>query len=283
MKAVKTFSIVPALPDKLKPLLKIAYNIWWTWSTEAVELFRRIDREKWRETGHNPIALLGSLDQKTLRELEESESFLEHLNYVYKNLTEYMSEKTWYDSHAAEEENFRIAYFSAEFGLHESLPMYSGGLGILAGDHLKSASELGLPLVGVGIAYTEGYFNQVLNEDGWQFERYPVNDFYNMPIQLQRKENGEVILIEIDYPDGKALARIWKQIVGRVPLYLLDTNISANPKHLQQISSKLYGGDIEMRIRQEILLGIGGVKALGVLGINVDVFHMNEYLLSPQG
>ena len=193
MKAVKTFSIVPALPDRLKPLLKIAYNIWWTWSTEAVELFRRIDREKWRETGHNPIALLGSLDQKTLRELEESESFLEHLNYVYKNLTEYMSEKTWYDSHAAEEENFRIAYFSAEFGLHESLPMYSGGLGILAGDHLKSASELGLPLVGMGIAYTEGYFNQVLNEDGWQFERYPVNDFYNMSIQLQRKDNGELI------------------------------------------------------------------------------------------
>ncbi|MBN1521700.1 MAG: alpha-glucan family phosphorylase [Candidatus Aureabacteria bacterium] len=276
MRAVRTFSIIPSLPERLKPLLEIAYNLWWTWNSDAVELFRRVNRELWREKNHNPIALLGSLKQETINELLESESFLEHLDSVTQELKEYMSEKTWYDNTINNREKFRIAYFSAEFGLHESLPMYSGGLGVLAGDHLKSASELGLPLVGVGIAYTNGYFNQILKEDGWQFERYPVNDFYNMPIQLQRRENGDVILIEVEYPEGKAYAQIWKLTVGRVPLFLLDTNIPKNPESMREISSKLYGGDIEMRIRQEILLGIGGVKALRALEIEASVFHMNE-------
>lgn len=276
MKAVKSFSIIPALPDKLKPLLEIGYNLWWSWNTDSVELFRRINREKWREKNHNPIALLGSLNSEQINELLESESFLDHLDNVYSELKEYMQEKTWYNSVIKEKEDFRIAYFSAEFGLHESLPMYSGGLGILAGDHLKSASELGLPLVGVGIAYKNGYFNQHLNEEGWQYESYPVNDFYNIPIELQRNENGDVVLIDIDYPEGKVFAQIWKLNVGRVPLYLLDTNILKNPENMREISSKLYGGDGEMRIRQEILLGIGGVRALRALGINIDIFHMNE-------
>jgi len=173
MALVKKFKVVPNLPDRIKPLLKIASNMWWVWNFEAIELFRRLDVELWREVSHNPIKMLGSISQKLLDEAAASESFLAHMEKVEKELDWHLTRKTWYDENRKGFDNAGIAYFSAEFGIHESLPMYSGGLGMLAGDHLKSASELGLPLVGVGLCYRLGYFHQYLNLDGWQQESFP--------------------------------------------------------------------------------------------------------------
>ena len=163
-----------------------------------------------------------------------------------------------------------------EFGLVKALPIYSGGLGVLAGDHLKSASDLGLPLAGVGLLYQEGYFSQYLNADGWQQERYPLNDFYNMPLHLERNPDGSELRIEVDYPGRKVYARIWRVQVGTVPLYLMDTNIEPNSRYDQDISDQLYGGDKTLRMHQEIMLGIGGVKMLKALGLTVTAYHMNE-------
>ncbi len=268
------FTVVHSLPKELAGLQRIAYNLWWSWEPEAIGLFKRLDPELWRQTRHNPLEVLGSLQQATYESLMADEGFMSHLSQVEERLSEYLSSRTWYERHG--NAGARIAYFSMEFGLHESLPIYSGGLGILAGDHLKSASDLGLPLVGVGLLYRQGYFRQYLNLEGWQQEIYPENDFYNLPLHQEKDREGKPLVFYLEYPGRNVLVQVWRVQVGRVSLYLLDTNLEANSPADREITTRLYGGDQEMRIRQEILLGIGGIRALRLLGIEPNVCHMNE-------
>ncbi len=277
MEPLRTFTIIPKLPPNLELLKKIAYNLQWTWNREAIDLFRRMDQDIWDANKHNPVKLLGQIRQDRLESLAEDDGFLAHLKRVAENLENYLNEPTWYQKHFSNKnQDIKIAYFSAEFGLTECMPNYSGGLGILSGDYLKSASDSGLPFVGIGLLYQEGYFHQYLNPDGWQGELYPENDFYNMPIQLQYADDGSPLIIEVDFPERKIYAQIWKVTVGRVDLFLLDTNFSLNNEIDRNITDELYGGDNEMRIQQEILLGIGGMRTLAALGIKPIVFHMNE-------
>jgi starch phosphorylase len=276
MKILRSFSVIPALPRELQPVYKIAKNLWWCWNPEAVELFRRIDRTKWTALNHNPIKLLGEISPARIQELVNNESFMDHVKRVEEDLDAYMEEETWFKQCEDGTCALKVAYFSAEFGLHESTPIYSGGLGVLAGDHLKSASEIGMPLIGVGLLYRQGYFNQYLNIDGWQQEEFRDNDFFTMPLDQQKDDKGKPIIISIMLADGEVFAQIWKLQVGRVPLYLLDTNIEQNSPEHRKLTAQLYGGDMLMRISQEILLGIGGIRALRALGIHFDVCHMNE-------
>jgi glycogen phosphorylase len=276
MANIKKFRVLPYLPETLKPLLKIAQNMAWIWNFEAIELFRRLDKETWREVKHNPIALLGSLSQKVMDDAAISESFIAHMKLVEEELDWHLSKKTWFEENKEGNENLVIAYFSAEFGIHECLPIYSGGLGVLAGDHLKSASELGLPLNGVGLLYKLGYFHQYLNVDGLQQERFPETDFNNIPVRLVKDDKGETIFIKVEYPGRDVFAQIWEVLIGRTKLYLLDTDIDKNTNDDRSITYQLYGGDNEMRVKQEILLGIGGVRALKSVGKQISVYHMNE-------
>ena len=276
MATVRSFTVVPALQDPLSDLETIARNMLWSWDSEFVELFKRIDSNLWYASGHNPVRLLGSIPQAKLDALAENQGFLNQLQRASEKLKSYLNDSTWYDRVCAESDKPTIAYFSAEFGVHECLPIYAGGLGILAGDHLKSASDLGIPLVGVGLLYQKGYFRQYLNIDGWQQEVYVENDFYNMPIELVRKDSGRALTVSVEYPGRCVLARIWSVLIGRVKLYLLDTNLPENSPIDRMITSSLYGGDRELRIRQEIMLGIGGLKALSAMGIHPTVCHMNE-------
>ena len=276
MRNLRKFTVIPALPPRLEALRNIAYNLWWSWDADAIGLFRRLDRELWSRTGQNPVRMLGLVSQEQLERREEDEGFVAHMDRVATALADYMKETTWYDRWHGHEKEMRVAYFSAEYGIAECLPIYSGGLGVLAGDHLKSASDLGLPLVGIGLLYRQGYFRQYLNADGWQQERFPELDFYNMPIEKIRDAEGEPVRVHVYIGERDVTARIWRVQVGRVPLYLLDTNIEANDPRDRDLTSRLYGGDLDMRIRQEILLGIGGSRALHALGIEPTVCHMNE-------
>ena len=288
MRTLRTFVVVPSLPEKLQPLKDIAFNMCWGWDYEAVELFRRLDREIWDDCGHNPVKMLGQLSQERLNAATHDVGFLAHLDRVCNKMQLYIKGPRWYDTLGTPykpedtinpESSTKIApivYFSAEFGLHESLPMYSGGLGILAGDHLKSASDLGLPLIGMGLLYRQGYFQQYLNADGWQQESYPENDFYNMPVTLMLHEDGRPIRFHIKVADRDVVVQIWRINVGRINLYMLDTNLRCNRIEDRQITSQLYGGDSHLRIRQEIVLGIGGFTALKVLNLEPVVCHMNE-------
>jgi starch phosphorylase len=273
---IQKYTVVPKVPERLKPLLDIARNLWWVWSRNAVALFRRVDIDLWDECEHNPVQLLGSLDPERMLALSEDDAFLAHMESVADELKQYLASRTWYSRRQETSGDLEIAYFSAEFGIHECLPLYGGGLGILAGDHLKSSGELGLPLVGVGLCYQQGYNRQYLSSDGWQQELYPDNDFYNMPMTPMRDEDGEDVKIEVQILGRHVVARVWKIQVGRAVLYLLDTNLAVNDPDSRQITARLYGGDLEMRIRQEILLGIGGIRALYRLGHTPDVCHMNE-------
>jgi starch phosphorylase len=277
MRPICTFTIVPSLPTKLERLRDLAYNLWWAWNLEAIDLFRRLDRQLWEDSGHNPVLMLGTIKQERLEEAADDEGFLAQLERVYQRFDRYMKgQNTWYRKHHGTFGEPYIAYFSAEFGLTDCVPNYAGGMGVLAGDHLKAASDLGLPLVGVGLLYQEGYFRQYLNSDGWQQELYPENDFYNMPIQLEQREDGTPLTVQVDYPGRKVTAQVWRAQVGRVPLFLLDTNILVNSQQDQDITDELYGGDLELRIQQEIMLGIGGIRALEAVGIRPTICHMNE-------
>ena len=276
MPTVRSFTVLPELPDQLKDLDYIARNMFWSWNSEFMELFRRIDSNLWSTCGHNPVRLLGSVPQTKLDELAKNQGFLGQLQSASEKLKEYMEEPTWYDKVCSKSTEPAIAYFSAEFGVHECLPIYAGGLGILAGDHLKSASDLGVPLVGVGLLYQKGYFRQYLNVDGWQQEIYVENDVHNMPIELVRSQDGRPLTISVEYPGRCVVAQIWCIYIGRVRLFLLDTNVHENSPIDRMVTSSLYGGDRELRIRQEIMLGIGGLKALSAMGITPTVCHMNE-------
>jgi len=276
MRPLRTFTIEPSLPEALQPLLEIAYNLRWSWHGDALELFRRLDSTGWEACYHNPVALLGRISQQRLNEMADDEGFRAHMERVYKDLQDYRSRPGWWSKTYGPSDQPIVAYFSAEYGITESLPIYSGGLGVLAGDHIKSASELGLPLVGVGLLYQQGYFRQRLNADGWQLELYPRNDFHNMPVRLVRSRDGTPLSIEVGMAGREVRARVWNCQVGRIPLYMLDTNVPENTPEDRQITSQLYGGDQEMRIRQEIVLGIGGVRMLTALGLAPKAFHMNE-------
>ncbi len=276
MPTISRFTVVPKLPEPLEPLRAIAYNFAWCWEPEAIALFFRIDPDMWVKTNQNPIRLLGAVSQARLEELAADDSFCSHLARVQDIMKRYIEAESWTDRNPNVPHEFQIAYLSLEFGVHESLSVYSGGLGLLAGDHLKSASDLGLPLVGVGLLYREGYHSQYLNADGWQQERYPRNDFYNMGVTLVRGEDGKPLLIPVEYPQRTVQARVWLVNVGRVPLYMLDCDFDANDPSDRQMTARLYGGDPDMRIRQEILLGFGAVRLLHALNIWPSVFHMNE-------
>ena len=289
MPKVRNFTVLPALPDSLKDLEIIARNMFWSWNPEFVELFRRIDSNLWTACGHNPVKLLGNVSQECLETLAENQGFLCELQRAVEKLESYLDGPTWFHRKVSSQSPSDcgekvcskstkpiIAYFSAEFGIHECLPIYAGGLGVLAGDHLKSASDLGVPLVGVGLLYQKGYFRQYLNIDGWQQEVYIENDFYNMPVELVRKEGGKPLTISVEYPGRSVYAQIWCVSIGRVKLYLLDTNIADNSPADRLITAGLYGGDRELRIRQEIMLGFGGLRALAAMDITPTVCHMNE-------
>jgi len=276
MPSIQKFTVTPNLPEPLQPLLEIANNVWWTWNVEAIGLLRRVDQDLWDKHKGNPIAVLGSLSAERVAELEKDRAFLAHLERVAGDLERYLNLTSWFESEHADHNANLIAYFSLEFGLHESLPLYSGGLGILAGDHLKSASDLGLPLVGVGLAYQYGYFRQYLNHDGWQMEEYTANDFHNMSMRQELDDAGHPVTVEVNYPGRVVKAAVWRVQVGRNPLFLLDTNLPENRPEDRDLTSRLYGGDHDMRIRQEILLGIGGLRALITLGLEPDVCHLNE-------
>ncbi|NLH50674.1 MAG: glycosyltransferase family 1 protein [Myxococcales bacterium] len=275
MPTVYTYEVVPRLPQKLSTLMDIAYNIWWTWNHDAIALFRRIDRDKWEEYNHNPVLLLGRISQARLEELANDDGFTSHLERVYKDLQTYLNNKGWYHKHYGDT-NDLIAYFSMEFGLTECLPIYSGGLGVLSGDTMKSASDLGLPFVGVGLAYQQGYFRQYLNIDGWQQEQYPTNDFFNLPMKPVYNAEGNLVKAPIWFPHRTVMMQLWLVQIGRVPLYLLDTNCPENDPADRKITDTLYGGDQEMRIQQEVVLGIGGIRMLEALNLTPTVCHMNE-------
>jgi len=277
MRTVRTFSVAPLLPKKLKRLGELAYNLWWAWNPDVIELFRRLDSDVWEQSRHDPVKLLGMVDQDKLKAAAEDEGFLSHLQRTCEAFDRYMIEPRWFQKEHADQQDMRIAYFSAEFGITDCLPIYSGGLGVLSGDHLKSASDLGLPLVAVGLLYSHGYFRQYLNADGWQQEVYPRCDYYaNSPVQIHCRDDGTPFTIELEMFDHKITVQIWKVQVGRVTLYLLDTNVPSNRPPDREITARLYGGDLEMRIKQEILLGIGGIRALSAIGQSPTVCHINE-------
>ena len=276
MKPKIKYNVVPNLPSELANLRRLAYNLSFTWRAEIRELFQRMDPRLWTDCGHNPVVMLGLVDQKRLDELARDQGFMAQLERVSRDFDRYLSQPRIQEADYAPDMPFRAAYFSAEFGLASCLPIYSGGLGILAGDHLKSASDLNVPLVGVGLLYQEGYFSQYLSSDGWQMESYLVNDFSNLPVTLVQDDQGKPIQTSVEFRGEKVHILIWRIDVGRVPLYLLDTNLEANSPDVRRTTAQLYGGDREMRIRQEIVLGIGGVRALNALGIEPTVIHMNE-------
>ncbi len=276
MATVSKFTVVPRLPERLQALSDIAHNLWWCWNHDAIDLFHRLDRDLWTEVNQSPCAMLGRLSQLRLEDLVEDDSFLAHMDRVATSLKTYMASNTWKERNPEAPENFRVAYMSAEFGLHESLRIYSGGLGILAGDHLKAASDLGLPLVGIGLLYRGGYFSQYLSSDGWQQETYPHNDFYNIAITHERDAKGAALTIQVPYPEGMVTAYVWRCQVGRVPLYLLDCDHPDNSPAAKAITAQLYGGDRETRVRQEIMLGMGGVYTMHALDIQPTTYHMNE-------
>ncbi len=276
-KPVRTLTASPALPPALMRLRELAYNLRWAWDEDALDLFRRLGTDHWSASGHNPVLLLGILPQQELIDASNDESFLAHLKRVSADHDAYMAQtSTWYQKNGGENTDV-VAYFSAEFGVTECLPIFAGGLGALAGDHLKSASDMGIPLVGVGLLYQQGYFRQHLNEAGWQQETYQPNDFANLPLVLEYDTHGAPLTVSVGFPGRQVHARIWRVQVGRVPLYLLDTNFAANPRDEDRdLTDYLYGGGDELRIRQEVMLGIGGYRALHALNIRPGIYHINE-------
>jgi len=276
MKAKIKYRIVPELPSRLKTLNRLAFNLCFSWKSDIQVLFKRMDPGQWDACGHNPVLMLGLISQERLDELAHDQGFLAQLERVGEDVERYLSQPRIQSIEYCEGVPFKVAYFSAEFGLAGCLPIYSGGLGILAGDHLKSASDLNVPLVGIGLLYQDGYFSQYLSLDGWQMETYPVNDFSSMPLTLMKNDDGQPLTISVTLKEQSVDILIWHISVGRVSLYMLDSNTDSNPPEFRKITGQLYGGDRELRLRQEIILGIGGIRALKVLNIEPTVIHMNE-------
>jgi len=285
VKAIRRFSVRTVLPEPISALGELASNLRWCWHPATRDLFSEIDPQRWARVLKEPAKMLSALSADELKGLASDEVFVNKVHEAAENLATYLSKPRWYQGWAAEVEGgapASIAYFSPEFGITEALPQYSGGLGILAGDHLKTASDLGVPVVGVGLFYKTGYFKQSLNHDGWQQETYPVLDPDDLPLALLREPDGKPCTITIDLPAGRVLrAQVWKAQVGRVPLLLLDSDVQDNDAEARGITDRLYGGTGELRLQQEMLLGIGGVRALRLWSRLTgapapDVFHTNE-------
>jgi len=276
MRPLRTFTVKPFLPPALEALKEIAYNLRWSWHGPSMELFRRLDPAGWEDADHNPVLLLGRISQQRLAQAASDEGFLAQVERIHSDLQTYLSRPGWWQKTYGDEAGPQIAYFCAEYGITDCLPIYAGGLGVLAGDHLKSASELHIPFVAVGLLYQQGYFRQRLNADGWQLEMYPRNDFSTLPIEQVCDGEGNPISVTVDIAGRTCHVHVWLVRVGRVNLYLLDTNVPANSPEDRHITAQLYGGGQENRIRQEIVLGIGGVRILKALGIEPSAFHMNE-------
>ena len=258
--------------------LALAHNIWWSWHPEVTNLFRDLDPIRWRQLDHNPIALLSEFTPDRL-EIRATELVLySRINQAYRRLQEYLKDtnRTWGKTRAGVLGSKPVAYFSAEFGLHESIPIYSGGLGVLSGDHIKAASDLGVPLVAVGLFYDQGYFRQRLDQDGYQREEYIRTVVAELPLEPALSADGKPISVQIETRDGVLLAKVWQLQVGRVDLFLLDCDVDGNRPEDRELTSRLYGGDHRTRIRQELVLGVGGVRALAALNISPGVFHLNE-------
>ncbi len=273
---IKTLDVRPKLPRNLEAVKALSENLWFVWNYEGEGLFRRINQDLWEECRKNPVAFLGRLRQEHLEALAMDEGFMTHMARVKQDFDRYMAQPSNDGIFGERKAPFLVAYFTAECGVADCLPIYSGGLGILSGDHLKSASDLNLPIIGVSLAYQKGFFRQYLTQDGWQLETYPVNVFTTMPMKPILDDKGRSVEISIDLKGRTAAVRAWQVDIGRSRLVLLDTNLKSNPKDIREITAQLYGGDREMRLLQEIVLGIGGVRMLGAMGLSPAAFHMNE-------
>jgi starch phosphorylase len=258
------------LPASLAGLERLAYNLRWTWNRETRDVFRALDAEEWRRTRHNPVQLLRHMDREMLRAAAANESVVASVERASADLDAYLGQRNVSDGPR------RVAYLSAEFAITECIRVFSGGLGVLAGDHLKSASDLGLPLVGVGLLYRDGYFSQHVDARGWQYETYRQLDPSLLPLRAETTARGTPLLVQIPFPGRDVHARVWRADVGTVPLYLLDTDLATNTPADRHITDRLYGGDNEHRVKQELILGVGGVRALAALGHVIEVFHLNE-------
>lgn len=264
-------------PERIARLRELAYNIWWSWHPEAEDLFRQIDPELWELVYHNPIRFLREVRQRRLNESAHNSAYLQQYDAVMADFDAYMrATDTWFTRNHPHAGGETIAYFSAEFGLHESLPIYSGGLGILSGDHTKESSDMALPFVAVGFIYPQGYFRQRLDHSGWQFAEYHKMNFADVPAQPALTPDGEEVVVEVELPGRTIYAKVYRIQVGRTPLFLMDTDIHPNSPQDRELSARLYGGDQEIRVSQELVLGVGGVRALRKLGIQPTIWHMNE-------
>ena len=272
--SMQSFQVFPTIPEPLLFLETLVRNLWWSWKPDAKDLFRRIDPRLWAESGRNPLVFLTRLSQDRLERLAGDDSYLAHLKRVQGHFAERVLAPG--RSGGPYGENETVAYFSMEFGIHESLPLFAGGLGVLAGDHLKASSNMGFPLTGIGLLYREGYFRQFLDTDGWQQEAYPQTDLYQLPVERARDREGNELRVTVTGPDGPIHADVWTLVVGRIPLYLLDANILQNAPAVRDITARLYTGDTRIRLSQEVLLGVGGMQALARLGLTAKVVHMNE-------
>jgi starch phosphorylase len=258
-------------------LWALARNLWWSWDHDAVSLFRDLDPVRWRELNQNPVSLLAEFPLAKLESRAAELVLHSRINYAYRRLQEYLAaDRTWGARHAGVLRPCPVAYFSAEFGIHESLPVYSGGLGVLSGDHIKSASDLAIPLVGIGLFYGQGYFRQRLDHQGWQQEEYLETDINQLPLEIAIGKNGRPVVVQTDTRSGPIYARVWRVKVGRCDLFLLDSDVEGNSADDRALTSRLYGGDRRTRIRQELLLGVGGFRALKEMGITPGVLHLNE-------
>lgn len=270
-------TVTPQLPERIKDLSRIANNLWWSWNSEFLRLFKQIDIDLWEKVDKNPVKFLKLVSQEKLNVILQDNNFLKQYDELLENFNNYMNSKnTWFSKKYPNNKNDLIAYFSAEYGLDEIVQIYSGGLGILSGDHLKSASDLGVPLVAVGLLYKNGYFHQKLNSYGEQETEYRNLDLLSLPIKEVKNDNNENVLIDVKMPKGTVYLKVWKIMVGRVDLYLMDSDIEENPEEYRTITSTLYGGNQETRIQQEIVLGMAGTKLLKTIGLEPTVYHMNE-------
>ena len=277
MYLVGKINVISALPEKFKRLNDIAYNLWWSWNPEAIDLYREIDLDLWEKLGKNPVRFLQEVSQKKLQSKLNDEDFMKRLECVVSTFDNYMSEKnTWFTRTYPQNTDKMIAYFSAEYGLNEVLPIYSGGLGVLSGDHCKAASDLGIPFTAIGLFYKQGYFSQRINADGWQQTCFTDLNVSQLPILPALNSNGEQVQISITFAGRTVYAQVWKVQIGRINLFLMDTDVPQNSNSDRALTARLYGGDQETRIQQEIFLGIGGIRVLDALGIHASVYHMNE-------
>ncbi len=270
-------TVTAVIPDELSKLRDIAYNLWWSWNSDAIDLYREIDLALWEKLNKNPVRFLKEVSQKKLEDKVHDQDYMERYKNVVNSYNSYMEETdTWFSRTYPDKKDHMVAYFSAEYGLNEVLPVYSGGLGVLSGDHCKSASDLGIPFTAIGLFYKQGYFSQHINSEGWQETIFNDLNISNLPVKPALNHKGEQIQISVELPGRVVYAKVWQVKVGRVNLYLIDTDVEQNSPHDRSLTARLYGGDQETRIQQEIFLGIGGARVLDALNVKATVFHMNE-------